>query len=233
MRPYYARAEQLEPKEGWGKSRISIFRGSEKIGEYERNYPALGESTFEPFERDGRWFALYSADYTCTRIMTLPDCRDIGGEQPASGGFCPAELYVPRYRTITWKFEGRTSESWHFEAGGEEANYFGPSGNTRKGVEVSFGPWQSLHLGFIAGCLWGDDSSWKLQVFDLSRAAEGIIERSERYGHLDIASDFPLVAAIQLYREVPGPLRATVLRQECRDMDTGKRIDPYTDEPVD
>ena len=28
--------------------------------------------------------------------------------------------------------------------------------------------------GFVAGCVWGDDSSWKIEYLDLSKADEGI-----------------------------------------------------------
>jgi hypothetical protein len=43
---------------------------------------------------DGRWFALYAPDYTATKVMELP-CKHLGGEAPASHGFCPADYYVP------------------------------------------------------------------------------------------------------------------------------------------
>src|SRR5262245_9013923 len=83
---------------------VTIFDGERPIGRYERNYPNFAAETFEPFEWAGAWYALYSKDYTCTRIMSLPDCRDIGGEEPHGYGFCPAELFVPRYRVVkTWK----------------------------------------------------------------------------------------------------------------------------------
>jgi hypothetical protein len=85
----------------------------------------------------------------------------------------------------------------------------------------------------VAGCVWGDDSSWKLQVFDLSKAAQGTITRSERFGYCEIALGLPLAAAVQLNRWMPFPLRARVLRQEDRDIETGKRFDPYTEELVD
>ena len=40
--------------------------------------------------------------------------------------------------------------------------------------------------GLVAGCIWGDDSSWKIQYLDLSRAAEGIIGREERFGYIEL-----------------------------------------------
>lgn len=65
-----------------------------KIGEYKRNYPEFF-NTFFPFVQNGEWFALYSPEYTCTRIMRLPECVDIGGEDPYPLGFCPVDYCVP------------------------------------------------------------------------------------------------------------------------------------------
>ncbi len=85
------------------------------IGTYKRNYSAF-YNTFFPFERDGVWYALYSRDYTCTRVMKLPECIDIGGEDPESCGFCPVDYFVPKVKDVYMPF------------------------------------------GFVAGCVWGDDS---------------------------------------------------------------------------
>lgn len=64
------------------------------VGGYRRNYSTMFH-TFAPFRRNGKDFALYSPQYTCTRVMSLPDCADIGGEEPDSGGFCPTDYLVP------------------------------------------------------------------------------------------------------------------------------------------
>ena len=92
---FFARLANADADEGL----IQIFQldadGSEQlIGQYENSYTFF-ERTFMPFEKDGRWFALYSRDYTATRIMELPSCRDLGGEEGASEGFCPVEYFVP------------------------------------------------------------------------------------------------------------------------------------------
>jgi hypothetical protein len=44
--------------------------------------------------------ALYSPSYTATRILALPECVDLGGEEPGNYGFCPVELFVPTYAEI-------------------------------------------------------------------------------------------------------------------------------------
>lgn len=68
------------------------------LGRYNRNYRTF-YNTFATCEKNGRYYALYSEHYTCTRIMEIiPNVgfQDIGGEDPASGGFCPADYYIPR-----------------------------------------------------------------------------------------------------------------------------------------
>jgi len=73
---------------------VEILKDGEKVGSYRRNYGSLIH-TFAPFVLDGQAYALYSPNYTATRIMRLPECEDLGGEEPHSGGFCPAEYYIP------------------------------------------------------------------------------------------------------------------------------------------
>jgi hypothetical protein len=207
----------------WGSSTVDILRGDEHIGGYERNYPSFSEDTFEPFELNGSWFALYSSDYTSTRVMTLPDCKDVGGEEPSPRGFCPVEFLVARYRKVitTHLPTGRVIEGLRFERAADDRE-------PALDYEISYGPWQSLDVGFVAGCLWGDDSSWKLEVIDLSRAAEGVISRTARFGHVQLANKMRLTEAVLLDSFPPHwDLRATIVRQERRDVRTGALIDPY------
>jgi hypothetical protein len=230
-RPFWAKREDQESSPNhWRTATIHIFHAETKIGSYERNYPSFGEMTFEPFELNGRWYALYSRDYTATRLMSLPDCRDLGGEEPSSGGFCPVEFFVPRYRQLSMKnmTGGDIRESWHFESKGESLKE-----EDTPAWQCKVGPWQCLKVGFVAGCVWGDDSSWKLEMIDLSSAAEGNVRRDARFGHFEIAAGLPLAAAVQLHRDLPSPMRATLFREECRDIESGKRIDPYSDELVE
>ena len=224
-RKYHAKATVKPNKPGWDYSVVTIFDGASEIGSYERNFRNYGEETFEPFEMDGAWYALYSRDYTCTRIMSLPDCRDLGGEEPLAHGFCPVELYVPRYKSVvTINKNGQHSESWKFE---EEGEKYDRDNTDAFGNPITVGSWQSLGIGFVAGCLWGDDSSWKLEVFDLSHAREGTLVRSARFGHLQLVDGLPLSKAVRLHRHLPAPLRANILQQQEWDVTSGALIDPY------
>jgi hypothetical protein len=110
---------------------------------------------------DGEWYALYSANYTATRVMKLNETgiEDWCGEDASPGGFCPVEYYIPRYHKyravdnfeyiVTDSNEFTTLEE--FESDNEHVIEYG-----------------NLKFGFLCGCVWGDDSSWKIRYIDLS-----------------------------------------------------------------
>lgn len=109
MKRFYAKVlRKVEIRPGcWAHNEIGIFERlsadntlDKQIGSYTRNYDAFFD-TFHPFQKkdtDGnvKWYALYSRSYTATRLMSLPDCTDLGGEDPAGHGFCPVEYWVPQ-----------------------------------------------------------------------------------------------------------------------------------------
>lgn len=99
---YSARVlEKVETKPGcWNYNKIGIFHNDQQIGEYIFNYLSWKESLFYPFKKDEKWFALYSKHYMYTRVMSLPDCVDLGGEDaantPYAEHFCPTGYFVPK-----------------------------------------------------------------------------------------------------------------------------------------
>lgn len=99
-RRFSVKCSPIKNERGWDHTLVEIYDGDAKIGEYKRNYGSFAEATFCPFELDGVWYALYSARYTKTRVMRLPECVDIGGEDSSPGGFCPVEYHVPVYRPV-------------------------------------------------------------------------------------------------------------------------------------
>lgn len=223
---FWVNAETVASKDGggWRTALVSVFDGDVQIGTYERNHAGWAEETFEPFQWNDRWFALYAPDYTATRVMSLPDCRDLGGEPAASDGFCPVEFYAPRYRERISKNlkTGQCFSSWGF------AYFSFDSDETSEGYEATFGPWVTVPTGFIAGCIWGDDSSWKLECVDLELAARGQIVRTARFGHVQLARGHSLAESLEFDRHPPHwDLRMTLIRQERRDVATGALIDPY------
>ncbi len=148
---YYALTEKINNSEGrWNYLSVDIFVREEndvrRIGNYKRNYSNL-YNTFHPFIGvDGKEYALYSKHYTATRVMSLPDCKDICGEEPYSLGFCPTGFYVPF--------------------------------NKEQGINGDF--------GFMCGCVWGDDSSWKIRYVDLSKLPESNISIDSRFGYIEL-----------------------------------------------
>jgi hypothetical protein len=149
---YFARATELPGNAGRRATlHVEIVREADGtvVGEYGRNYSPLFK-TFLPFTQRGSQYALYSPDYTATRILELPSCRDLGGEDPDPGGFCPVDYWAS------------------------------PDGL-----------W-----GLVAGCVWGDDTSWKLQYLDLSRVPEGVLVRDDRLGYVELADELALADAV-------------------------------------
>ncbi len=168
---YFVRGKQKENQPGtWESTIVEVFRranaGSEpeKVCEYERDYDLL--HTFEPFRQGDRDFALISSQYTETSVLDLATGRVIATEASSSTGFCPVGFYVPDW----WDQHAGSvipgSEHWN-------ADYEWPSGQ----------------FGFVWGCFWGDDSSWKIQYLDLSEIQSGVIRREERFGYVELATD--------------------------------------------
>ncbi len=221
-------------KHGWHGTKVGIFEGENQIGEYIRNYGSFGEATFFAFQQGEQWYALYSKDYTCTRLMKLPECIDIGGEDCNGNGFCPTAYYVPRLCGQILKPEdprpgpppNHLPDVWAekkeivTEKGQQYTRYVWPDDpestctperkeefkTQKEKRHKEFCDWldRNLHItryatwGFISGCHWGDDSSWKVQFLDLSRASEGILVRDQRFGYIELPSGVDLVDAVRV-----------------------------------
>jgi hypothetical protein len=196
----------------WKGLRIGVFRQADGIeqfvGEYERNYPSLFE-TFFPFQSGKRELALYSPDYTVTRILALPECIDIGGEEGSAAGFCPVEYVVPTYAEIESvvnedpprRYRVNDPDDAQLEPTERTWEYPDPdTGQVRVGQSSSRAITPRLYypFGFVAGCAWGDDSSWKLQYLDLARADEGILVRDDRFGYVELPRGVNLKASIEM-----------------------------------
>ncbi len=122
--------------------------------------------TFEPFRQGNREFALVSLRYTATAVLDLATGRVIAEELESSAGFCPVGFYVPDWWDLHDGLIIPGSEYW----------------NTDR-------EWLSGELGFVWGCVWGDDSSWKVQHLDLTGIQSAEIRRDERFGYVELATD--------------------------------------------
>jgi hypothetical protein len=170
-RDKYAVRELVRSKpDQWRHILVEVFRrdeggrAAEKIAEYERNYALL--STFEPFRQGGRELALISRNYTRTEVLDLSTGEIVAQEPDLGGaGFCPVGFYVPDWWDVHDDSIIPGSKYW-------DSNSESPNG----------------HFGFVWGCVWGDDNSWKIQYLDLSRVSEGVVGRHDRFGYVELAT---------------------------------------------
>lgn len=161
MNKYIPVTRTIPSKPGyWDTLLVEIYQDGNKIGEYTRNYSYM-LNTFCPFQQNGKDYALYSTDYTATRVMELPSCKDIAGEDGCGFGFCPTGYYVPK----------ADPELLGKDFG--DGPIIGPDGQ----------------FGFVCGCIWGDDRSWKIQYLDLTKISEGILIRDDRFGYIELLGD--------------------------------------------
>jgi hypothetical protein len=169
----------------WDTSMVKVFRRGatasdlEPVCGFDRNYRLL--QTFEPFRQGRREFALISRDYTKTAVLDLGSGQIIAEEAEQKNGFCPVGFYVPDWWDVNDGSEIPGSQFWDED---EE--------------------WPIGTLGFVWGCLWGDDSSWKVQCLDLSKIQQGVITRDERFGYVELATSGYRSACLEPLPATPG-----------------------------
>ena len=157
----------------WDSTIVEVYRRNittgilEGVCEYERNYRIL--QTFEPFRQGNREFALISRDYTRTCVLDLTSGEVIAEESldnaPGSG-FCPVGFYVPDWWDVNDGSIIPGSKFWNTDD-----------------------EWPIGGFGFVWGCYWGDDTTWKVQYLDLSQVQQGIIRHQERFGYIELATN--------------------------------------------
>lgn len=214
--------EKIDHGKGyWEYLKIGVFTlkdgKPEKVGEYTRNYHSF-MNTFCWFTVDGKDYALYSKSYTSTRVMSLPDCKDIGGEEPQSNGFCPTDFYVPSFIEICFKDKSLAGKNYRLHDPDEETQ---KSGDCAEVVR----PLSHENFGFVAGCVWGDDCSWKIEYLDLSEAANGIVKRDNRFGYIELPKGMRLHQAVDP-EYCAETQRIVIATASHYDLKTGKRLFP-------
>lgn len=154
----------------WDSTVVEVCRRTdsgdpEPVCTYVRNHALF--QTFEPFRQGNREYALISRDYTRTAVLDLSTFEVIAEEveETPGCGFCPVGFYVPDWWDVHDGSVIPGSEYWR------NAN-----------------EWPVGDFGFVWGCYWGDDSSWKVQLLDLGRLREGVIVREERFGYLELGT---------------------------------------------
>jgi hypothetical protein len=241
----FQRAEADTTVRGYTKPQISA--GDVQIGEYQRNYSTMYR-TFHPFELRGKWYALYSKDYTSTRIMALPSCKDLGGEERDQWGFCPVDYWVPglhyiqsvcdpgcpREKTETHKPDFTKSCTCtivhrHGCPICPETRVKNESCTCKEEWDEFYKKHHIWHFpdrvhGFVAGCVWGDDNSWKIEHLDLTHADLGVVTRTARFGYIEMPAHLDLDKAVNL-EAGDGYMWLRIATETNYDLDTGKRGD--------
>lgn len=158
---------RVEPRKvpgSWATAHVDVYDEDNVVASYDRNYSML--QTFEPFRQGERCFALVAPDYTATSVIDLQTGKVIASEEQSPTGFCPVGFYVPDW--------------WDIHDGSVLP------GSTHWSIDME---WPTRgDFGFVWGCIWGDDSSWKVQYLDLSEVQQGQIRRDERFGYLELAA---------------------------------------------
>lgn len=221
--PFVIESASIENKPGvWNSTKVSIYKSDTLIGEYLRNYPNYAQETFYPFSVGEEWYALYSAEYTATRVMKLHDDRieDWCGEEASSTGFCPVEIYVPRYRMIKGSFDvnGNMHE---YETYAADCDYKTEDEFLKDMSEFDFE--KHTDFGFLSGCIWGDDTSWKLLYIDLSKVSDKELVISDKFGYWELPSTLKLKNCINMSNWEPTHNWVELIRMENINLKTGER----------
>lgn len=231
---YTARVlENIDNGKGfWNYQKIGVFRNEgdkeEKVGEYVRNYGSFME-TFHHFTLNGKDLAIFSPHYTCTRIMSLPDCKDIGGEPDEANGFCPTGYYVPSYADFEMISNYRAGQKVEphpvkfrvdepDEASLKKPTEYVDKEDSRRLTDRLYYP-----FGFVSGCIWGDDTSWKIEFLDLSRADKGILVREQRFGYIELPGELKLKQAIRISGDPDHEPSIRIATESYYDFKTGKK----------
>jgi hypothetical protein len=199
---FTTRIAVTSPPNAWQTVHVDVLDRGTQIGSYDRNYAML--QTFEPFRQGDHFFALMAPEYTATSVMDLRTGEVVASEKPSPVGFCPVGFYVPDW--------------WDVNDGSILP------GSTLWNVDKE---WPSRgDFGFVWGCVWGDDSSWKVQYLDLSRIQQGEIRREERFGYLKLATRPDVVGKEFIdVRSWDGKRQVEFAVLEVHDLDSGKLIE--------
>lgn len=181
----------------WSTSVLFVYRAGVLLGGYRRMYASHAKETFAPFEWKGQWYTLYSANYTCTRVLRLNEhsLEDWCGEAPAAQGFCPAEFFAPQvYRIAEDGVLDPAEAIWCFSDSASCDSYE----EFRREAEELGCTAEYPGFAFLSGCIWGDDGAWKLRYVDYSRIDEKLLAIDERFGYHPLPGNLTLRQCVDL-----------------------------------
>jgi len=218
--PFAVHVEKIKNGPGiWDSNKISIYRDGILIGEYLRNYSNYGPNTFYPFEINHEWYALYSDNYTATRVMKLhfDHIEDWCGEQESPHGFCPVEFYVPKYIHSKHKFKDSEYDSYTVDCDSTPEDF---EFELHKSGFVSV---NSCNFGFMCGCVWGDDTSWKLRYIDLAQVPDKILTITDKFGYWELPDSLTLKESINMSGWEPNHDWVRLYKMESINLKTDER----------
>lgn len=149
----------------WNYSMYEIFKDNISIGKLYRNYCGY-KKVFQPCIIDGKWYFLFSESYTQMSIYN----ENLEKINNTKSEFCPIDVYVPRFKidSVTSEYVSDNDEFYDVTKNDSEPFY--------------------TNFAFISGCHWGDDTTMKIRVIDLSDI-ENEFNDTEEYGYLEISYD--------------------------------------------
>jgi len=179
-------------KGGFGPMVIEIFSQKEKIGEYQRDYGSLF-NTHQFVNLNDKDYAIYSPHYQETAIMSLPDCKKIASYNK---GFCPTDFWIPQYMEYEYSRNEVLAGNIYRIYEPDIDGLLESDSEIEVVTQKRYAAW-----GFVSGCVWGDDSSDKIQYLDLSKLESGEIIQSNKFGYLELPGNGNLRNSIKLGTE--------------------------------
>lgn len=183
------------------------------VCEYIRNHPTFGTNTFYPFKVNNEWFALYSANYTTTRVMKIFD-NTVVDWCGLDNNFCPTEFYIPCYN----KFIFNTVEVYSVDS-----TYLSPESFVETQESDNFVESKYCTFGFVSGYTEDDTDNWKLRYIDLSKILEKEINITEKFRYWPLPVNQTLTQCINMSRWEPGHEWIELTRSEHINLITGER----------
>lgn len=209
--PFKIEVATVDNKPGtWSSEKVSVYRCDNLIGEYIRNYHRFAALTFYPFRIGQDWYALYSAHYTATRVMKLQENKieDWCGEEVLQHGFCPVEIYVPQYNKYAVNDESK------IEYYTVDVDYITQGEFCEDQTTDMFVSSEYCNFGFLCGCVWGDDSNWKLRYIDLSQIPNKILTITDKFGYFPLPVSLTLRQCIDMNNWEPDDQLLALTKEE-------------------
>lgn len=183
----------------WSSQNVKVLNDEcEEVGNYVYNYHST--PPFYPFKLENKWYALFSKHYTASAIMELPSCKIIWEEKSDSYGFCPVNFYVPAVQKTDFCGDrtGKLTGTWE-----KRLEHFEVAGKDEKHNWIVREP-EYYPFGFSCGCIWGDDTSWKVRFFDFTKIKDKIINYDDRFGYIELHNKLNLQESIDIWGNLPG-----------------------------